>query len=172
MAKYYLYLLFAVFIFINGIGYFEEELKVEMKKQTLLHIKLDKQKLYYLHSKEIDSILTQQNQTIAKNSKLFFEKNKKETIVFSEIQSYVQSIAKSINGKINQLHSGTVMKTPMYIKYPISLDIELIPEDLDKFLKKLYSSKRYLFIDSIFVVANQREKILLLKITLLGYQLR
>ena len=60
----------------------------------------------------------------------------------------------------------------MYRIYPISLDLKLIPEDLDIFLKKLYQGKKYLFIDSIYVIRIQSERVLRVQITLVGYQLK
>ena len=172
MAKYYLYILLALFLLLNGVTYFEEELKRTLKYGMTLNYKLKKQTLYSSHTEEVKEILTKQKVILGKNSNLFFKKNKKGTIVFSEIQSYIQSTAKLVNGKIIQLQSGTIIDLELYRKYPISLNLKLIPEDLDRFFKKLYSSKKYFFIDSLYVVANKRERILLLKITLSGYQLK
>jgi len=172
MAKYYLYLLFSIFILLNGIEFFEKELIQSVKKNNLLLYKLEKQKLYLTHSTEVKEILNGQKNVFLNNSKFFFKKEKKETIVFSEIQTYLQSIAKSIDARITQLQSGSVVDLKMYRKYPISLDLRLIPEDLDVFFKKLYNSKQYLFIDSLYVVAIKRENVLRLKVTLIGYQLK
>jgi len=173
MAKYYLYILLALFLMLNGVTYFEKELKSTLKYGMTLDYNLKKQILYSSHTKEVKEILTKQKEILGKNSALFFKKNKKGTIVFSEIQSYIQSTAKAVNGKIIQLQSGTIIDNiKLYRKYPISLNLKLIPEDLDRFFKKLYSSEKYLFIDSLYVAANKRERILLLKITLSGYQLK
>ena len=172
MAKYYLYLLFSIFILLNGIEFFEKELTQSIKKNNLLFYKLEKQKLYSTRSKEVKEILNKQKSIFLNNSKFFFKKEKKETIIFSEIQSYLQSIAKSIDAKITQLQSGSVIDLKMYRKYPISLDLRLIPEDLDVFLKKLHQNKKYLFIDSLYIVAIKRENVLRVKVTLIGYQLK
>lgn len=172
MAKYYLYLLVALFIFINGVGYFEAEIVKTMKKKSLLEYKLKKQKLYASNIKKVESILFAQEKTFSKNREHFFKKEKKETIVFSEIQNYIQGISKKVDAKIQQLNSGIVIDKKLYRKYPIMFNLKLIPEDLDKFFKQLYNSKKYLFIDSIQIATNPREGVLILKITLIGYQIK
>ena len=172
MAKYYLYILFAIFILLNGVEYFKNELKYNIKQQSLIKYKIQKQKLYSSHIKEVNKILKEQKSILMKNKKFFFKKDKKETLIFSSIQRYLQSISKSINGEISQLQSGSVIDLKDYRRYPISLDLRIIPEDLDKFLKKLYLWNKYLFIDSIYIVALQRERRLRVKITLVGYQLK
>ena len=172
MAKYFLYLLVSFFIFINGIEYFKDEIDKTVKKRAILEYKLKKQKLYASHIDEVKSILSRQEKIFEKNRVRFFEKNKKETIIFSEIQSYIQSISKKVNAKIQLLNSGIVVDNKLYKKYPIMLNLKLIPEDLDDFFKQLYKSKKYLFIDSIQISTNQRERRLYLKITLMGYQIK
>jgi len=172
MAKYYLYILLSLFIFINGVDYLEKEVKQEIKTESLLKYKLKKQELYASHINEVESILNTQEQIFIKSKEIFFEKNKKETIVFSEIQKYVQIVAKEVDAKIQQLNSGIVVDNKLYRKYPINLNLTLIPEDLDKFFKKLYKSKKYLFVDSIQILTNKRNGLLRLKITLIGYQIK
>jgi len=51
------------------------------------------------------------------------------------------------------------------------LTLFLVPEDLDKFLKKLYLNKKYLFLDSINIYRNSKKRMIELRINLLGYQL-
>jgi len=172
MAKYYLYILLSLFIFINGVEYLEKEVKQEIKTESLLKYKLKKQELYASHINEVESILNTQEQIFINSKELFFKKNKKETIVFSEIQKYVQIVAKEVDAKIQQLNSGIVVDNKLYRKYPINLNLTLIPEDLDKFFKKLYKSKKYLFVDSIQISTNKRNGSLRLKITLIGYQIK
>jgi hypothetical protein len=172
MAKYYLYVLFSIFILLNGVSFFEKELKHTLMRNTSLLYKLEKQKLYATQKKEVEEILESQKNIFIKNIKYFFSKDKKETIVFSEIQSYLQSVTKSIDAKVSLLQSATVIDSKLYRTYPISLDLRLIPEDLNIFLKKLYQGKKYLFIESIYVVRIQRERVLRVQITLSGYQLK
>jgi len=172
MAKYYLYTLFSVFILLNGVDFFEKSLKSTIKKQALLEYKIEKQKLYEGNKEEVEEILLEQKKVFMKNSKLFFTKEKKETIVFSEIQSYIQLIAKSVDARIIQLQSGSVVETKMYRKYPISVNLKLIPEDINLFLRMLYEGDKYLFIDSVYVVAIPRERVLRIQITLAGYQIK
>ena len=172
MAKYYLYILFSIFILLNAVSFFEQELKHTLTRHASLMYKLEKQKLYATQKKEVEKILLYQKNIFLKNVKYFFTKEKKETIVFSEIQTYIQSIVKSIDAKVNLLQSASVIESKMYRTYPISLDLKLIPEDLDIFLKKLYQGKKYLFIDSIYVIRIQRERVLRVQITLSGYQLK
>jgi len=172
MAKYYLYILFSIFILLNGVSFFKQELKHTLTRNSSLLYKLEKQKLYATQKKEVEEIVLHQKNIFFKNREYFFSKEKKETIVFSEIQTYIQSIAKSINAKVNLLQSASVVDLERYRIYPISLDLKLIPEDLDIFFKKLYQGKKYLFIDSIYVIRIQRERILRVQITLSGYQLK
>jgi len=172
MAKYYLYLLVSIFLFINGIEYFEDEIEKTVKKRSLLEYKLKKQNLYALHIDEVEAILNREEKILSKNRLKFFDKNQKETIVFSEIQNYLQGISKKVNGKIKLLNSGILIDNKLYRKYPIMLNLTLIPEDLDKFFKELYKTKKYLFIDSIQISVNKRELSLYLKITLMGYQIK
>ncbi len=171
MAKYYLYLLLGFFIFINGVGYFNEKIKDTLRQKELIKYKLKKQKLYNSNISKIEEILSNQQKIFLKNRELFFEKDKKETIVFSEMQQSIQTIFKDIGGKITQINTGIVIKNEFYKKYPIRLTLDIIPEDLDTFLKRLYKSKKYLFIDSIHIFANKRKNILNIKMTLIGYQL-
>jgi len=171
MAKYYLYFLLSIFIFINVIGVFENTIKDSIKKEKLLHYKLKKQKLYESNIKVVELMLIEQKALLDKNRKPFFSNKKKETIVFSEIQQNIQALFKGIGGKITQLNSGVVVKNKFYKKYPIDLTLSLIPEDLDVLLKKIYSNKKYLFIDSIYIYRNKKKSMIDLKIRLLGYQL-
>ena len=171
MAKYYLYLLLGFFIFINGVGYFNGKIKDTLRQKELIRYKLKKQKLYNSNISKIEEILSNQQKIFLKNRELFFEKDKKETIVFSEMQQSIQTIFKDIGGKITQINTGIVIKNEFYKKYPIRLTFDIIPEDLDIFLKRLYKSKKYLFIDSIHIFANKRKNILNIKMTLIGYQL-
>ena len=171
MAKYYLYFLLSVFIYINVVGFFEENLKKNIQKETLLKYKLKKQELYASNIKVVESMLVHQKILLEKNKKFFFINKKKETIVFSEIEQEIQTLFKGIGGKITQLNSGVVIKTEWYKKYPISLTLFLVPEDLDKFLKKLYLNKKYLFLDSINIYRNSKKRMIELRINLLGYQL-
>ena len=172
MAKYYLYLLISLFLFINGVDFFEKEISSELQKRTLLQYKLKKQTLYASHLNEVESLLNNQEKIFSKSRELFFQKDKKETIVFSEIQNYIQGITQEVNAKIQLLNSGMVIDSELYRKYPIILSLNLIPEDLDRFFKKLYQSKKYLFIDSIQISTNPREGLLHLKTTLMGYQIK
>ncbi len=172
MAKYYLYILLSFFIFINGIGYFKEEIVKIVKKRSLLEYKLKKQKLYALHIDEVKELLNIQEKSLLKNRIYFFDKNKKETIIFSEIQNFIQGISKKVNAKIQLLNSGVVIEDKLYRKYPIMLNLTLIPEDLDDFFKQLYKSEKYLFIDSLQISTNSRDRVLYLKITLIGYQIK
>jgi hypothetical protein len=172
MTKYYLYFLLGVFIYINGVGYFNNKIRYDIRQKELLNYKLRKQKLYSSHIEDIKKILSKQKVLFEENKRFFFEKEKKETIVFSEIQQNTQNIFRGIGGKIKQLNSGVLIENQFYKKYPITLSFDIIPEDLDKFLKRLYKNKKYLFIDSIHIVANKRDNILNVKITLIGYQLK
>lgn len=172
MEKKYLYLLLGVFIFINGVGYFDEDIKHIVKQEELLKYKLKKQKLYDSNTEKIEKILAQQKIAFIKNRKPFFTKEKKGTIIFSEIQQNIQSIFNSLGGKITQLNSGVVIKNEFYRKYPITLNLEVIPEDLKDFFEQLYKMEKYLFIDSIHISRNKRMRILTIRITLIGYQLQ
>jgi hypothetical protein len=172
MGKHYLYLLLALFLFINAVEYIEEGIKKSIKKESLLRYKLNKQNLYASNIKEVKSILRNQEKTFVKNKKLFFKKKKKETIVFSEIQEYIQVTASRVEARITQLNSGVVIQTKHYKQYPMNLVLTLIPEDLDNFFRQLYESKKYFFIDSIQISTNPREQMLHLKIKLIGYQLQ
>lgn len=172
MARYYLYMLLAIFILINGVDYFDSNIKHGIKQEELFKYKLKKQKLYDSHIDDIKKILEEQKIKFIENRKLFFDKDKKGTIIFSDIQNNIQSIFKDIGGKITQLNSGAIIKNDFYIKYPISLTFDIIPEDLNVFFKKLYLIKKYLFIDSIHIYGNKRKKVLNIKITLIGFQLK
>jgi len=172
MAKYYLYVLVSLFILLNVVDYIQKELKQTIKQHTLLEYKIAKQKLYSSHTQEVKNILNEQKKILEQNEKFFFKKDKKETLIFSEIQKYLQSISKSIDGEITKLQSGSVIDFKEYKRYPITLDVRLIPEDLNIFLKNIYSWNKYLYIDSIFIYTLQIENRLRVKITLVGYQLK
>ena len=171
MAKYYLYLLIAIFIFVNGTAYFNNEIKSTVKTEELLKQKIKKQKLYDSHIKEIKRILIKQKKAFLKNREPFFSKKKKETIVFSEIQQSIQAIFTNLGGKITQLNSGVVIKNKRYKKYPISLTLEIIPEDIELFFTRLYKTEKYLFIDSLHLYRDKRANIIRVHISLIGYQL-
>ena len=172
MAKYLLYLLLSFFILINGLTYFEDEVKNILKKDRLLIHKLAKKKLYEEHSEDVLHILEKHKKTLLENKKLFFNKNKKETIVYSQIQTLLQGIAKKIDAKIVKLDTGTVINKKDYKKYLISLRIELIPEDMNKFFKYLSKSEHYYLVDSLYLARLPRKRVLLLQLTLIGYQLK
>ena len=172
MAKYFLYLLLSFFILLNGLTYFEDEVKYILKKDRLLTHKLAKKKLYEEHSEEVLSILESQKNILSKNKTLFFDKNKKETIVYSKIQTLLQGIAHKIDAKIIKLDTGTVISKEYYKKYLISLKIELIPEDMNTFFKLLSLSEHYYLIDSLYIARLSRKGSLLLQLTLIGYQLK
>jgi len=171
MANYYFYLLMAIFIFINGTTYFDDEIKTIVKSEELLKQKIKKQKLYDSHIKEIKLILNKQKESFSKNREPFFTKEKKETIVFSEIQQSIQSIFNGLGGKITQLNSGVILKNKFYNKYPMTLNFEIIPEDLESFFSKLYEQKKYLFIDSLHFYRDTKLKMIRVRITLVGYQI-
>ncbi len=172
MAKYFLYLLLSFFILLNGLAYFEDEVKHILKQDRLLMHKLAKKKLYEEHSEEVLSILKSQKKILSDNKILFFDKNKKETIVYSKIQTLLQGIARKIDAKIIKLDTGTVISKKHYKKYLISLKIELIPEDMNRFFKYLSSSEHYYLIDSLYIARLSRKGRLLLQLTLVGYQLK
>jgi len=172
MSNYYLYLLLAVFIFMNGTTYFDDEIKKVVKSEELLKYKIKKQKLYDSNVEKTKLLLQKQEDGFLKNRELFFVKKRKETIVFSEIQQSIQSIFNNIGGKITQLNSEVVVKNEFYKKYPIRLTFEIIPEDLNRFFTKLYKIKEYLFIDSLHLYRDKRAKMIRVKITLIGFQLQ
>ena len=172
MAKYFLYLLLSFFILINGLAYFEEEVKHILKKDRLLRHKLVKKKLYEKNSETVLSILEGQEKILFDNKTLFFDKNQKETIIYSKIQTLLQGIARKIDAKIIKLDTGTVINKKHYKKYLISLKIELIPEDMNRFFKQLSLSEHYYLIDSLYVARLPRKEKLLLQLTLVGYQLK
>lgn len=172
MAKYYLYLLLSFFIFLNSVDYFDLEIKNSIKKQELLKYKLKKQTLYRAKKEEIQSLVKMQEQIILKNKKLFFNQNKKETIIFSEIQEQIQKVMKKIGGKIVRSNSGMVIETDLYKKYPISINLKLIPEDLDDFFKGIGDTKQYLFIEMIHISKDVRMNMLHLNLTIIGYQIK
>jgi len=170
MAKYFLFILIAFFLFINVLNPLKKELRQTLKKQQLLYYKLEKQKFFLSHKKLINEILLSQGDTLSKNTNMFFDKKDKPTLVFSKMQSYIQSIVK--DSKISQLHVGELMEKEEYYKYPILLDLRIIPEDLNDFFKNLFNSKQYFSIDSLNIVSLRRESVLRLEITLIGYQLK
>ena len=172
MAKYYLYILLSIFILLNGVDFFKNKLKHTITRNVSLLYKLKKQELYKMQKKEVEEIVLKQKNIFSKNVKYFFSKDKKETLVFSEIQSYIQSITQSVQIKINNLQSASVIESKLYRVYPISLDLKLIPEDLENFLAMLYKGDKYLFINSIYIIRVERERVLRVKITLEGYQLK
>lgn len=172
MEKKYLYLLLSVFILLNGPAYFESNIKDAIKSQELYKTKIEKQSLYKMNKKEVEKLIEKQKQHFIENRKLFFKKIKKETIVFSEIQEQIQSMMRNVGGQIIQLNSGIAIETKWYKKYPISLSINVIPEDLDEFFKLLHKNKKYLFIDNIHISKDSRNQMLRLKITIIGYQLK
>ncbi|CAA6819820.1 MAG: Unknown protein [uncultured Sulfurovum sp.] len=171
MSKYYLYLLLAFFIFLNGVNYFDVEIRKTIKQQELLKYKLQKQALYEANKKEVKLLISNQEKVFVKNRKLFFAKNKKETIIFSELQEQIQKLMKKIGGKVTRLNSGIVVEKEFYKKYPISLNVEVVPEDLDDFFEKIRANNKYLFIDSIHISKDMKKNMLRLNITIIGYQL-
>lgn len=172
MAKYFLYLLLSFFILFNGLNYFENEIKDILKKDRLLIYKLAKKELYEEHSEEVLSILDSQNKILVNNKKVFFDKNKKETMIYSKIQSFLQGITDKIDAKIIKLDTGTVINKKDYRKYLISLRVELIPEDISNFFKELSLSNEYYMIDSLYITRLPRKRELMLQLTLVGYQLK
>jgi len=172
MAKYFLYLLLSFFILINGLNYFEDEIKNIIKKDRLLKYKLAKKKLYEEHTSEVLSILNSQKKILSDNKKVFFDKDKKETMIYSKIQSFLQTIADKIDAKIIKLDTGTVIDKKDYRKYLISLKVELIPEEISDFFKELSLSKEYYMIDSLYIARLPRKGKLMLQLTLVGYQLK
>jgi len=172
MAKEYLYLLLSVFIFLNGVEYFEHNIEKVVKKQETIKYKLKKQALYKSNKKEVEKLIGEQKKLFIKNRELFFNKEIKETIVFSELQQNIQSVIKKIGGKPIHLNSGMVIDKKFYRKYPLALTLEVIPEDLENFFQELHHNKKYLFIDSIHISKNHKKQLLRLKITLIGYQLK
>jgi len=172
MAKYYLYILLSFFIILNGVTFFEKNIKKNILKEEHLKYKLKKQQLFNSHKVDIESILEKQNKIFVENRKLFFKKSRKETIVFSELQESIQLLMKGLGGKILHLNSGMAIDSELYKKYPLSLSLHLIPEDLDNFFENLYKSKKYLFVDSIHINVNSKKEFLNLKITVIGYQLK
>lgn len=172
MAKYFLYLLLSFLILINGLNYFEDEIKNTLKKDKLLKHKLAKKRLYEEHSKEVLSLLDSKKKILSDNRKVFFDKDKKETMIYSKIQSFLQSVANKIDAKIIKLDTGTVVDERDYRKYLISLKIELIPEDISIFFKELSLSNEYYMIDSLYLARLPRKGKLMLQLTLVGYQLK
>jgi len=170
MAKYFLFILLAFFLFINILNPLEKELKETLKKKQLLYYKLEKQKFYLNNEKLVNKILLRQTDTLSKSSNMFFDKKDKQTLVFSKIQSYIQSIVK--DAKITQLHTGVVIEKNNYYQYPVVLDLRIIPEDLNIFFRNIFNSKYYFSIDSLKIVSLKRESLLRLKITFIGYQLK
>ena len=170
MAKYFLFILLAFFLFINILNPLEKELKETLKKKQLLYYKLEKQKFYLNNEKLVNKILLRQTDTLSKSSNMFFDKKDKQTLVFSKIQSYIQSIVK--DAKITQLHTGVVVEKNNYYQYPVVLDLRIIPEDLNIFFRNIFNSKYYFSIDTLKIVSLKRESLLRLKITFIGYQLK
>jgi len=77
-----------------------------------------------------------------------------------------------IGGKILQLNSGIVIEEAYYSKYPLSLNIELIPEDLDKFFKYMHENNKYLFVNDIHISKENKKKMLRVSVSIIGYQLK
>jgi hypothetical protein len=172
MTKDYLYFLIAIFILINVLPYFESEIYQSIKNQHLLEHKISKQDLYSSHTDEVRSILKEQESVVVKNAKFFFDKKQKQTIIYTDIQNFLQSTVKKSYGTIVKLDTGVVIDKEDYKKYLVSLNVKLIPEDLNLFFKNLLTSKYYLFIDSLYISRLPREQSLMLQLTLLGYQLK
>ena len=172
MAKDYLYLLVAIFILINVVPFLEEEIYQDMKDQNLVKHKISKQNLYSSHTDEVLLILKEQDKVMSTNAKFFFDKKKKQTLVYTDIQNFLQSTVKKSYGKIVKLDTGIVIEKEDYKKYLISLNLKVIPEDLDVFFKNLLQSKYYLLIDSLYISRLPREKSLMVQLTLIGYQLK
>ena len=172
MAKYMLYLLLSILIFMNGKEYLDTQIKSSIKSQELLKFKLARQALYEKNRIQVESMTKSQKKIFLENRKLFFKKDIKSTIVFSDIQEQIQEIMRNIGGKIVQLNSGIVIDEKYYSKYPISLNIELIPEDLDKFFKYINENKKYLFINDIHISKDTRKNILRINTNIIGYQLK
>jgi len=172
MAKDYLYLLIAIFILINVVPFLQDEIHQGIKNQSLVEHKISKQDLYSSHTDEVRLILREQEEVIASNGKLFFDKKKKQTLVYTDIQNFLQSTAKKSHAKVTKLDTGVVIDKKDYKKYVISLNLKIIPEDLDVFFTNLLTSNYYLFIDSLYLTRLPREQSLMLQLTLIGYQLK
>lgn len=172
MAKDYLYFLVAIFILINVLPYFEKEIYQNIKDQNLVEHKISKQNLYSSHTDEVRLILKEQEKVVSHNAKFFFDKKKKQTLIYTDIQNFLQSTVKKSYGRIVKLDTGVVIEKEDYKKYLISLNLKLIPEDLDLFFKNLLQSKYYLLIDSLYISRLPREQSLMVQLTLIGYQLK
>jgi len=172
MAKSYLYILFSVFIFLNVIESLNTNVREGLERYSEELLKIEKQKLYKLQKKDVIEMLEHQEKKIIENKTFFFNPEMKETLIFSKIQSYIQSSVKQIGGKIIHLNTGTVVKKNGYRKYLISLEVKCIPEDLNKLFKKFNEWEKYLFIDAIYIVTVPSIRGLKVELTLIGYQIK
>ena len=82
MAKYYLYILFSIFIFLNGVSFFEKELKKTLIRESTLMYKIEKLKLYATQKKEVEKIILHQKNIFLKNINIFFLKKKRKPSFF------------------------------------------------------------------------------------------
>jgi hypothetical protein len=172
MAKYYLYFLFSIFLFLNVVDGLSSQLKESLSNYSHIRYKQKKENLYNANKEGVLLLIKNQAKELSNNKIFFFPSNEKETLIFSKLQRNLQSMAREIQAKITHINSATVEEHPYYRKYPISIEIKCIPEDLERLLKKIAESKEYLFIDSLYVVTVPRIRGLNVKMTLIGYQIK
>lgn len=105
------------------------------------------------------------------NRKKFFSKNIDNSVIFEQIQQYINSIAKSSGLEIVSAKWGEPMEKEGYLELPLFFSCKATSYQLDYLLRSIYTYKYFLKIKSLSINKYLKDK-LSLKFTISGFKIK
>ena len=144
-----------------------EDLKNEL---SLINAKIAKEKHIIANKDMLIKKIKSQEKVAIQNKKMLFPPNVNDSIAFGKIQSFVKRVVSNLGMDFVSSNWGEPVQKEGYLKLPISFIVRCYPEQVDEFLKKMYSYDKLLKIESITIGKFRKEK-LVLNLIICGFKL-
>jgi len=161
MTRNLLALLFVILVFITYGEPAKEDMENLKEELLLLNTRISKENDILKKKRKLIEELKRQKEVALKNEKKLFPADVNDSIALGEIQSFVKKIARDSGMDFVSSNWGEPVEKEGYVKLPISFILRGYPENVDEFLRKLYSYDRLLRIERITIGKFKKEKLVL-----------
>ena len=131
---------------------------------------IEKEKFIQKKAKEIKKLYPIYMKTAKKNESLLFPANLPISAAMSEMQKIIKKVISENKIESISISWITAEDKKNYVALPISIIIKGTPQQIDKFLKEILSSKKLLRF-TMFSISHFRDK-LIVRATIMGYKLK
>ena len=173
MSQKLLYLLLALFIALNVLPSVTSKLEKNVHFYHLLQTKINKEQQFLDNNQSISEQLTKTVTTQTQNIPLVWSKDTADSVIFSTIQEEIKKLCATAHGTTDSVTWGEplVLKEGTFKILPLKVRLRLAPENFELFLNSFLHTEKLYTIDSLSMIKEQKQKIILIDMQLQGYKI-